>query len=128
MLTAAERAIADAAVAGLSTSSRLDLAYRAIMQVAQVAMLANGFRPSTGESGHHQVLIQALPKTLGIPVERVRVLEAFRVARNRIDYDGALASDAMAQECIVESRRLLGDARAWLTGNRPDLLGISASQ
>ena len=45
--------------------------------------LANGYRPATSESGHHQVLIQALPKTANIPIDRVRVLDTFRAARNR---------------------------------------------
>src|SRR6266536_3910410 len=79
ILAAAERALADAALGKLSSDSRLDLAYRAIMQAALAAMLANGYRPATSEPGHHQLLIQALPKTAGIAAERVRVLDAYRV-------------------------------------------------
>ena len=63
LLAAAERALQDAGLQGLSTDSRLDLAYRAIMQAALIAMLANNFRPVTSEPGHHQLLIQVLPKT-----------------------------------------------------------------
>jgi hypothetical protein len=66
LLAAAERTLADAGVAGLSSDARLDLACRAIMQVALVAMLANGYRPATSEPGHHQLLIQALPRTAGM--------------------------------------------------------------
>jgi hypothetical protein len=63
LLAAANRALADALVEDLSSDSRLDLAYRAIMQAALAAMLANGYRPATSEPGHHQLLIQALPRT-----------------------------------------------------------------
>src|SRR5438876_5662589 len=99
LLAAAERALGDASVKGLSSDSRLDLAYRAIMQAAFAAMLANGYRPATSEPGHHQLLIQALPKTAGIAAERIRVLDAYRSARNLADYRGVPVSDAIPAEC-----------------------------
>src|SRR6266498_2903025 len=102
LLAAAERALADAGIAGLSSDARLDLAYRAIMQAALAAMMANGYRPATSEPGHHQLLIQALPKTAGIAAERIRVLDAYRAARNMADYRGVPVSDAVAQECATE--------------------------
>jgi hypothetical protein len=122
LLSSADQAIADAEVAGLSAGTRLDAAYRAIMQGSLIAMLAHGYRPATGEAGHHQLLIQALPKTLGLSAERVRVLDAFRAARNQSDYEGKPVSDAMIRECIGEARRLLEEVRDRLKQGRPDLL------
>jgi hypothetical protein len=61
LLAAAERALQDAGLQGLSTDSRLDLAYRAIMQAALIAMLVNNFRPATSEPGHHQLLTASYP-------------------------------------------------------------------
>src|SRR6266508_2896822 len=78
LLESADRALQDASVAALSGDSRLELAYRALMQAALAAILANGYRPSTSEPGHHQLLIQMLPKTIGIAPGRVQVLEAYR--------------------------------------------------
>lgn len=78
LLESAERALKDASVGALSADSRLELGYRALMQAALAAMLANGYRPATSEPGHHQVVIQALPKTIGIATERIQVLEAYR--------------------------------------------------
>ena len=121
LLAAAERALRDAAVQALSSDSRLDLAYRAIMQGALVAMLASGYRPATSEPGHHQLLIQALPKTIRLAPGRVRVLEGLRAARNQSDYRGVPVSDTVALECVAEARRLLDDVRAWLAARRPDL-------
>jgi hypothetical protein len=122
LLAAAERALKDAENAALSGDSRLDIAYRAIAQVALVAMLANNFRPSASEPGHHQVLIQALPKTIGLPLLRLQVLEAYRAARNQSDYRGIPVSDAVAEGCAEDGRRLLADVRAWLQAHRTDLV------
>jgi len=122
LLAAAERALNDAENAALSGDSRLDIAYRAIVQAALVSMLAHGFRPSTSEPGHHQVLIQALPKTIGLDPERLQVLEAYRAARNQSDYRGIPVSDAVADACVVDGRRLLVEVRAWLQEHRADLV------
>lgn len=103
LFAAAERSLRDAGVTGLSSDSRLDLGYKAIMQAALVAALANGYRPAASEPGHHQLLIQILPKTLGVAAERVRVLEAFRMTRNQSDYRGVPVSDAAARECATEA-------------------------
>jgi hypothetical protein len=118
LLESAEVALNDAKLASLSSISRLDLAYRAIMQAALAAVLANGYRPSTSEPGHHQLLLQALPKTIGLASERVRVLEAFRKARNQNDYRGVPVSDATARECAEEAGRLLAEVRAWFDAHR----------
>lgn len=121
LLVAAERTLADAAVAGLSSDARLDLGYRAIMQAALAAMLANGYRPATSEPSHHQLLIQPLPKTAGIAAERIRVLDAYRAARNLADYRGVPVSDAVAEECAAEARSVLAAVAAWVDAHRADL-------
>jgi hypothetical protein len=122
LLDAAERAVSDAAVPDVSAGTRLDAAYRAIMQAALVAMLANGYRPITSEAGHHQLLIQALPKTAGIDPDRVRVLDAYRAARNQSDYRGVAVSDSVVDECRDEAVALLQHVREWIASNRPQLL------
>ena len=82
------------------------------------AILANGYRPATSEPGHHQVVIQALPKTIGMAPERVQVLDAYRKARNQSDYRGVPVSDAVAGECAEDARRLLADVRIWFDTRR----------
>lgn len=118
LLESADRALKDAAAGALSSDSRLDLAYRALMQAALAAVMANGYRPATSEPGHHQLLLQALPKTIGMAPERVQVLEAYRKARNQMDYRGVPVSDAVAGECVEEAGRLLADVRAWIAARR----------
>ena len=50
LLAAIERNLADAAVASISDETRFDVAYKAVMQCALVAMMPVGYRPATSES------------------------------------------------------------------------------
>ena len=122
LLAAAERNIADTKLQGLSTENRFDAAYKAIMQLAIVALNANGYRTMTSKPGHHQTAIQTLPTSVGLPPAKVIVLDALRKQRNLADYSGDLVSDAAAAECLASASELLVHVRAWLAANRPDLL------
>ena len=122
LLAAAERNIADAKLQGLSTENRFDAAYKAIMQVAVVALSANGYRTVTSKPGHHQTAIQTLPTSVGLAPAKVIVLDALRKQRNLSDYSGDLVPDAAAAECLASASELLAHVRAWLATNRPDLL------
>ena len=57
---AARRNIADAHVATISAENRFDAAYKAIMQLANAALQANGYRTLTSKPGHHMTMIQTL--------------------------------------------------------------------
>jgi hypothetical protein len=122
LLAAADRNIVDAQLKGLSAENRFDAAYKAIMQLAMVALNANGYRTLTSKPGHHQTAIQALPQTVGLPQATVIVLDALRKQRNISDYAGDLISDATVAECVSSAKSLLKHIRAWLAANRPDLL------
>lgn len=121
LLAAAEASLKDARREQNSASSRFDMAYKSLMQSALVALMANGYRPSTSEPGHHQTILQTLPKTVGLPAERVRLFDVFRRARNVADYEGEPVENAKLIECIDAARQLLVDVRAWLKANRPNL-------
>ena len=51
LLTAAARNLVDARVLTISPETRFDAAYKAIMQSALAALMANGFRPDTNKPG-----------------------------------------------------------------------------
>jgi len=122
LMAAAQRNIADAQLAGLSTENRFDAAYKAIMQLAMVALNANGYRTLTSKPGHHQTAIQSLPSTVGLAQGKVIVLDALRKQRNLSDYSGDLVPDAVAAECLASASDLHAHVRAWLKANRPELL------
>ena len=112
LMAAAQRNIADAQLAGLSTENRFDAAYKAIMQLAMVALNANGYRTLTSKPGHHQTAIQTLPSTVGVAQGKVIVLDALRKQRNVSDYSGDLVPDAVAAECLASASDLHAHVRA----------------
>ena len=62
LFTAAERNLKDARLKALSPENRFDAAYKAVMQLAMLALRANGYRTLTSRPGHHQTAIQMLPR------------------------------------------------------------------
>lgn len=122
LLAAAARNISDAQLEALSAENRFDAAYKAIMQLATVALHANGYRTLTSKPGHHQTAIQTLPLTVGLPQAKVIVLDALRKQRNLSDYSGDLVPNSAATACLLSAMDLLAHIRAWLTVEKPDLI------
>jgi len=122
LLDAAHRGVRDAEVTAISTETRFDAAYRAIMQAATAVLWANGYRTSTSVPGHHRTTIQLLEKTAGLGSERIAVLERLRHKRNVIDYTGEDMDEASVNVCIREAGKLIDDVYRWLRENRPELM------
>lgn len=122
LLAAARRNLDDARATAISPETRFDVAYKAIMQTALVALLANGFRPDTNRPGHHMTVLQSLPKTIGLHNERMSVLDALRRKRNLSDYMGENIDDVSVENCIAEADRLLREVEKWLKKNQPSLI------
>lgn len=122
LMAAAQRNLKDAHVDSISDETRFDAAYKAIMQCAMVALMANGYRPSTSTPGHHQTMIQTLPLTLGVARDTWVVLDALRKKRNVNDYSGDLMETKSVHECIAQAERLRETLQQWLSTEHPDLL------
>lgn len=122
LLTAVERNLADAGVAGISDETRFDAAYKAVMQCALAAMMASGYRPSTSEPGHHVTLIQSLPLSLGVDNATWVVLDALRRKRNANDYTGDVVTPEMVAECAAQAALLYKTLRQHLRKHHPELL------
>lgn len=122
LLQAAERNLADAQVENISAELRFDAAYKAIMQLANAALQANGYRTHTGKPGHHMTLLQSLGKTVGVDKETVIFLDALRKQRNVVDYSGDLVSGHMVRESIDQGEALYRQVHEWLTQHKPELL------
>ena len=106
LLRAAARNIEDSQLEALSDENRFDVAYKAIMQLSNAALQAKGFRTLTNKPGHHQTMIQTLPKTIGLSPDVVIVLDSLRKQRNIIDYSGDLIPDSVLVECIKQAKSL----------------------
>ncbi len=121
LLAAAERNLADSAVAAISAENRFDAAYKCIMQCAMAALWANGYRTSTSQPGHHQTAIQSLTLTIGLDAKTMVVLDTLRKQRNVSDYDGDPISPSSIEECLKQADALLRRLKSWLAQQRPDL-------
>jgi HEPN domain-containing protein len=122
LLEAAERNLNDAHVEAISHENRFDAAYKAIMQLANAALQANGFRTLTSRPGHHMTMIQSLTRTIGLDREQMILLDSLRKQRNVSDYSGDPVSTAALQTCIDNAQTLLRLTKRWLKANRPACL------
>ena len=122
LLEAAARNLKDAKLEVLSNENRFDAAYKAIMQLANVSLQACGYRTLTSKPGHHQTMIQSLPKTVGLDADAMVVLDALRKQRNVADYSGDRVTNALVAECISRADALQERVHAWLRLNRADLI------
>jgi hypothetical protein len=122
LLEAARRSLADSRLAGISAEGRFDMAYKAIMQSANAALQASGYRTLTSKPGHHQTMLQSLPKTVGLDRDTLILLDTLRKQRNVIDYSGDVVSASMAEEAQTRAAQLLLRVEAWLAERHPELL------
>lgn len=114
LLNAAKRNIKDAHVLKISSENRFDAAYKAIMQLANLALLAKGYRTLTSKPGHHMTMIQSLSQTLGLDKQTVIVLDALRKQRNIADYSGDFVPKSAVVECLLRAEDLLLLINIWL--------------
>ena len=125
LLAAVARNIADAKVTAISDETRFDAAYKAIMQLALLALFANGYRPSTSSGGHHMTMIQSLPKSVGLPKEKMVILDALRRKSNTADFMGGYIEVATVTAATSEAENLLEYVKDWIARHRPELLSDS---
>lgn len=121
LLKGAERSLKDAGSTSISNATRFTSAYTAIMEAAQAALFANGYRPDAGKGGHHQTMVQALVHTIGLPPARMSVLDSFRRKRHVIEYSGEDADASEVRDATAAAQALLADVKTWIAKNRPEL-------
>jgi hypothetical protein len=117
LIVAAERNIADSKVTVVSAENRFDAAYKAIMQIANAALQANGYRTLTSKPGHHITMIQSLSKTLEADSNTIILLDAMRKQRNIADYSEDIVPESTVKDCIIQAEKLLKCFNTWLQKN-----------
>jgi len=122
LFDAAKNSLKDAEIVNLSNEGRFDMAYKAIMQLSNTALQANGYRTLTSKPGHHQIMIQSLPQTIGLENSVMILLDQMRKQRHVIDYSGDLVSANLANEAVRQANLLMNQVDNWLKKNKPELL------
>lgn len=121
LIAKAQARLTDAASEAISRDSRFDLAYEAVLQLAISALRANGYRPDS-KGGHHVTAMQSLPKSIGYPREKVRLLDEFRRQRAIGLYDGSFDPTQQELEALLNAgAQLLEHLVQWLHKNHPEL-------
>jgi uncharacterized protein (UPF0332 family) len=121
LFSIADRDIADSQAEGISTDTRLSIAYNAALQLAVAALAAAGYR--TGREAHHYRAIQSLTFSIGASTDLVDQLDSFRKKRNISDYERAGAvSEQEAREILALAKMLREMVTAWLKENHPELI------
>lgn len=108
-----DRDLDDAAVPRLSTDWRLGITYNAALQLATIALAAEGYRP--GRERPHERAILSLRDTVGIGATTVDLLDTIRRKRNQINFERAGTTSAgEAEELYDVVMNLRGDVVRWL--------------
>jgi hypothetical protein len=116
-----ERDLRNAKVEGLDPDWQLAIAHNAALQIATLALAAEGYRPSRDRS--HERAIESLRYTLKTKRSTIDVLDAVRRKRNLSNYERAGAvSQSEADELYQIARDLLEQLKEWLKANHPNLL------
>ena len=110
----------DAALPHLSPDWRLGISYNAALQLANLALAAEGYR--TGRERAHERAILSLGDTVGIATTTVDLLDTIRRKRNQVSYERAgTTSAAEADELYTVVTALRRDVVRWLKKKHPTL-------
>jgi len=121
LFSVVDRDLIDAKVAGVSSDWRLAMAYNAALQLATLALAAEGFRADRLRG--HERAIQSLRYTVGADRTLVDVLDTVRRKRNVSNYEriGA-ATEGEVEEIYLIATTLRTKVHAWLAASHPELL------
>ncbi len=113
LLSVVDRDLKDARVPGLSPDAKGNLAYNAMLQLATLAMYAEGYRP--GKTRGHERTILSLEYTIRAEQVVVDFLDTTRRKRNNANYGRAGVTSAKeAAEMIKAATDLRASVVGWM--------------
>lgn len=108
-----DRDLTDAAIPRLSDDWRLGIAYNAALQLATIALAAEGYRAARDR--HHERTLLSLRDTVGVEQTTVDLLDLTRRKRNQANYEAAGSTSAKeAEELYKVVKELRSDVVHWL--------------
>lgn len=108
-----DRSLKDASIAAVSSDGRLTFAYTAGLQLATIALAAEGYRP--GRERAHERAINALRFSAGISAKTVNLLDLTRRKRNTANYEQVdMATDTEVEELLKVVKALRSEIASWL--------------
>jgi hypothetical protein len=114
LLAVIDRDLTDAAIRELSPDRRLGISYNAVLQLATLALAAEGYRTARGTLAHERAL-RSLAFTAKLPAASVDFLDAVRRKRNQTNYERAgTTSAAEAEEVFQAAKALRTGVLTWL--------------
>lgn len=121
LMAVVDRDLEDAAIDRLSADWRLGISYNAALQLAILALAAEGYR--TDRQRAHERAIQSLRFTVELEQDHIAVLDGVRRKRNIANYERAgTASAREAEEIFQLAHDLRTRVLEWLERNHPHLL------
>lgn len=121
LLALVERDLADAAVEHVSPDWRSSIAYNAILQLATLALAAEGYRAERQRA--HERAVLSLRHTIRAEPDLVDTIDGIRRKRNLTSYErSGVVSEREAREVIGIANDLQVRVLAWLRRNHPDLV------
>ena len=115
-----DRDLTDAATPRLSDDWRLGITYNAALQLATIALAAEGYR--AGRERHHERTILSLRETIKADRATVDLLDVVRRKRNQANYEVAGSTSAREADELYELvSKLRADVVQWLRKQHPAL-------
>ncbi len=121
LLALVDRDLDDAAIDRLSSDWRMSIAYNAALQLATIALAAEGLRGERTRT--HERAILSLQFTVGLDPILVDILDGVRRKRNQSNYARAGTTSASeAAEVVSLATELRERVLNWLEQKHPELL------
>ena len=115
-----DRSLKDASIPALSADGRLTFAYNAGLQLATIALAAEGYRP--GRERSHERAINSLQFSAGVATKTVNLLDLTRRKRNTANYEQIdMATDTEVEELLKAVKALRSEIARWLKQQHPAL-------
>jgi hypothetical protein len=120
-LQAAQVKLNDAQQAVVSTGTRMDAAWDAVLLACLAVACAQGWR-ATSDRGHHAAAFEGAAQAMGLSQSQFDQLDALRDWRNRKYRAGQFSTLAEVEEAIALAKPFQANTARWFAEQHPVLM------